>query len=260
VDAVVPAGGGDHYRCRCAAIPRGDCSAGVGYSGCRRDRGSQHDGFAFDLWLTDARTGKVRKRLVGSARDAGLESLRYMNSGASFSADGRYIAFAAKDGGQDALYVYDMQRSRMTRKLKFDLNGVSAPSWSPDGSRIVFTGLDGGISDLFVTDLAGNLSRLTDDRYADLLPAWSPDGSRIAFTTDRSGTDLDMLVYGNTRIAVMDIATRRIDVLPHQDEGKNINPVWSPDGSSLIWVSDRADHLVNFGLGVLQHFGRRAKT
>ncbi|HSK19840.1 MAG TPA: BamA/TamA family outer membrane protein [Longimicrobiales bacterium] len=200
---------------------------------------SQHDGFAFDLWLADARTGKVKKRLVGSARDAGLESLRYMNSGASFSHDGRYIAFAAKDGGQDALYVYDMQRNRMSRKMKFDLNGISAPSWAPDGSRIVFTGLDGGISDLFVTDLDGNLTRLTNDRYADLLPAWSPDGSRIAFTTDRSGTDLDLLVYGNTRIAVMDAATHRIDVLPQQEEGKNINPAWSPDGTKLIWVSDR---------------------
>ena len=200
---------------------------------------SQHDGFAFDLWLADARTGKVKKRLVGSARDAGLESLRYMNSGASFSHDGRYIAFAAKDGGQDALYVYDMQRGRMTRKMKFDLNGISAPSWAPDGSRIVFTGLDGGISDLFVTDLDGNLTRLTNDRYADLLPAWSPDGSRIAFTTDRSGTDLDLLVYGNTRIAVMEVATQRIDVLPQQEEGKNINSAWSPDGTKLIWVSDR---------------------
>ena len=92
-----------------------------------------------------------------------------------------------------------------------------------------------GISDLFVTDMDGNLSRLTNDRYADLLPSWSPDGSRIAFTTDRSGTDLDLLIYGNTRIAVMDVATHRIDVLPQQEDGKNINPAWSPDG--LRWYT-----------------------
>ncbi|MBR9989668.1 MAG: PD40 domain-containing protein, partial [Gemmatimonadetes bacterium] len=200
---------------------------------------SQHDGFAFDLWLADARTGKAKKRLVGSARSAGLETLRYMNSGAAFSHDGRYIAFAAKDGGQDALYVYDVQRGRIAKKLKFDLNGITSPSWAPDGASIVFTGLDGGLSDLFVTDLDGNLMRLTNDRYADLLPAWSPDGTRIAFTTDRAGTDLDLLVYGNARIAVMDVATNRIDVLPHQEQGKNINAVWSPDGSKLIWVGDR---------------------
>jgi hypothetical protein len=200
---------------------------------------SQHDGFSFDLWLADARTGRVVRRLVQSARDAGLESLRYMNSGAAFSHDGRFIAFAAKDGGQDALYVYDLERGRIVKRLKFGLNGISGPSWSPDGSRIVFTGLDGGLSDLFVTDLDGQLSRLTNDKYADLMPSWSPDGSRIAFTTDRANTDVELLVYGNMRIAVLDVATRAIDVLPHQPEGKNINPAWSPDGSRLIWVGDR---------------------
>lgn len=200
---------------------------------------SQHDGFSFDLWLADARTGRVVRRLVQSARDAGLESLRYMNSGAAFSHDGRFIAFAAKDGGQDALYVYDLERGRIVKRLKFGLNGISGPSWSPDGTRIVFTGLDGGLSDLFVTDLDGQLSRLTNDKYADLMPSWSPDGSRIAFTTDRAGTDLDRLVYGNMRVAVLDVATRGIDVLPHQREGKNINAAWSPDGTRLIWVGDR---------------------
>ena len=200
---------------------------------------SQHDGFSFDLWLADARTGKVRKRLIESARDASFESLRFMNSGASFSADGRFIAFAAKAGGQDALYVYDLQRNKVTKRLKFDLNGIVTPSWSPDGTRIVFTGLDGGLSDLFITDLDGKLTRLTNDRYADLMPVWSPDGRTIAFTTDRAATDLDVLMYGNMRVALLDIGTQAIDVLPMQEAGKNINPSWSPDGSKLMWVSDR---------------------
>jgi dipeptidyl aminopeptidase/acylaminoacyl peptidase len=201
---------------------------------------SQRDGFSFDLWLADAHTGKVKKRLVESARDASFESLRYMNSGAAFSADGRFIAFAAKSGGQDALYVYDLNRGKVTKRLKFDLNGIMTPTWSPDGSRVAFTGLDGGVSDLFVTDLDGKLTRLTRDRYADLMPTWSPDGSTIAFTTDRETTDLDVLMYGNMRVGLIDVASRHIEVLPLQDGGKNINPMWSPDGRKLIWVSDRA--------------------
>jgi hypothetical protein len=200
---------------------------------------SQRDGFSFDLWLANARTGRVRKRLIESARDASFESLRFMNSGAAFSADGRYLAFAAKAGGQDALYIYDLRRGKVTKRLKFDINGISNPSWAPEGRRIVFTGLDGGLSDLFITDLAGKLTRLTNDRYADLLPAWSPDGRSIAFTTDRAGTDLDVLMYGNMRVGVMNVDTREIDLLPFQNEGKNSNPVWSPDGRKLIWVSDR---------------------
>jgi hypothetical protein len=202
---------------------------------------SQRDGFSFSLWLADARTGEVERRLIESSSSASFESLRYMNSSASFSPDGRYVAFAAQTGGQDAVYIYDIQRTRIIRRLKFDLNGVSNPSWSPDGKQIVFTGLDGGLSDLFITDLEGNARRLTNDRYADLLPAWSPDGGQIAFTTDRGGqTDLESLQYGNYRVALYDLATDGIELLPYQDEGKNVNPVWSPDGQSLIWVSDRS--------------------
>jgi hypothetical protein len=200
---------------------------------------SQRDGFSFDLWLADARDGRVKRRLVESARDANVESLRYMNSGAAFSHDGRYLAFAAKAGGQDALNIYDLQRGRVIKRLRFDLSGIISPSWSPDGRRIVFTGLDGGLSDLFITDLNGRLTRLTNDKYADLLPSWSPDGRTIAFTTDRATTDLEVLVYGNMRIALLDVASGAVEVLPGQDDGKNINAVWSPDSRSLIWVSDR---------------------
>jgi Tol biopolymer transport system component len=202
---------------------------------------SQRDGFSFDLWLADARTGEVDRKLVESSSSADYESLRYMNSSSAFSPDGRSIAFAAQTGGQDAIYIYDLERNRVIRKLKFDLNGVANPTWSPDSRNIAFTGMDGGLSDLFVTDLEGQLQRLTDDRFADLLPSWSPDGQSIAFTTDRGPmTDLDDLSYGNYRIAIYDFGSGSIELLPHQEEGKNINPVWSPDGDQLIWVSDRS--------------------
>ena len=201
---------------------------------------SQEDGVSFDMWLADAHTGKRIRRLVSGAQSADFESLRYMYSGTAFSADGRYVAFAAKTGGEDALDIYDLQRRKVVRKLKFPLNGITSPSWAPDNRRLVFSGLEGGISDLFITDLDGHLTRLTNDKYADLLPAWSPDGARIAFTTDRSpGTDLDLLRYGELQVALLDVGSGAITPLPHQGEGKNINPVWSPDGRKLIWVNDR---------------------
>ena len=214
---------------------------------------SQRDGYSFDLYLADARTGAVRKKLVEAARDAGFESLRFMNSSAAFSSDGRYLAFVAQTGGRDALYILDLERDR-THKLQFEeLNGISAPTWSPDGTRIAFSGMTGGLSDLYVTDVNGNeLERLTADAYAELLPAWSPDGSTIAFTTDRGAdTDLDQLKFGNYRVALYHLDRGEIEVLPNQSDGKNVNPVWSPDGQSLVWVSDRTgvNNLYLFDLG-----------
>lgn len=57
---------------------------------------SQRDGFSFDLFLADARTGEVIDKLIAGSRDADFESLRFMYSSSSFSHDGRYLAFAAK--------------------------------------------------------------------------------------------------------------------------------------------------------------------
>ena len=201
---------------------------------------SQRDGFTPDLWLADATTGKIKRRLVEAARQADFESLRYMTSSSSFSPDGRYLAFSAQTGGRDALYIYDLQRNRIHKALRFELNGINTPSWSPDGQHIVFSGLDGGLSDLFITDLNGNLRRLTNDRHADLLPSWSPDGKTIAFTTDRGeATNFDRLTFGNYRVALYHLDREEIEILPHQNEGKNVNPVWAPDGRSLVWVNDR---------------------
>ncbi len=200
---------------------------------------SQRGGDSFSLWLADARTGKPLHRLVESERNAGVESLRFLTSSAAFSRDGRFLAFSAQTHGQDALYIYDVDRRRTVRRLHFDLDAIASPSWSPDGRRIAFSGMHGGVSDLFLTDLDGRLTRLTHDRYADLLPAWSADGSRIAFSTDRgAGARLDSLVAGELRVAVYYLASGAIEVLPGQ-AGKNLNPVWGPGDRSLAWISDR---------------------
>ncbi len=212
---------------------------------------SQRGGFSFDLWLADPHTGEPLHRLVTAERNGGLESLRFMSSSAAFSPDSRFVAFAAQTGGRDALYIYDIAHDRIIRKLRFRLNGIAHPSWSPRGDRIVFSGNDGGITDLFITDLDGRLKRLTDDRYADLTPSWAPDGSAIAFSTDRGpGADFDRLRYGNLRVALYYPATGEIEVLPHQERGKNLNPVWAPDSRSLAWVGDRTgnDNLYLFDL------------
>jgi len=198
-------------------------------------------GFFIDLWLADAETGRVKRRLVKSTQNNNYESLRFINSAGAFSPDGRYFAIAAKSKDRDDLVILDVKRGREDRRIHVALSGLQTPQWSPDGTQLVLTGFSNGFTDLFIINRDGTgLRRLTNDKFADLHPAWSPDGKTIAFVTDRGGeTDFDLLRFGNLRIALLHLESGAIDLLGNMDIGKNINPVWAPDGRSLAFVSDR---------------------
>jgi len=202
---------------------------------------SEKNNFFVDLYLADAETGRVLRRLVKSTLNSNFESLRFINSAGSFSPDGRYFAIAAKHNDRDDLVILDIKKDREERRIRIPLSGLTTPSWSPDGKQLVFTGYDGGLSDLFMVNADGSgFHRLTNDKYADLQPSWSPDGKTIAFATDRGpGTDFEKLTFGNMRLALFHLDKGTIEMLSHMDVGKNINPVWAPDGHSLAFVSDR---------------------
>lgn len=220
-------------------------------------QGSQKRGEIFiDLWLGDARTGKRLRRLVKSTTNPRFEELRLLYSQGGFSRDGRYFAFTAQTGGRDVLSIVDVKTGR-TRQLKdIPLDGVLSPTWSPDGKQIAFSGVNNAVTDLYIVNADGtNLRAITKDRYGALQPSWSPDGKYIAFSTDRETTKLDNLDVGSLQIAVANVEDGTIDVLPGQ-EGLNINPVWSPDGSALAYISDRSGiaNVYLYELGNQSHY------
>lgn len=209
-----------------------------------------------DLWLGNGETGKRIRRLVKSTTSADFEELRQVYSQSAFSPDGKQIAFTAQRDGKDVLYVMNA-RGGSPRRIDIGLEWMISPSWSPDGKQIVVSGSATGLSDLYVVDVAsGKGRRLTNDKYGELQPQWSPDGKSIAFATDRGGdTDFETLRFDPWRIAVMDVATSRIDVLPEQD-GLNLNPQWAPDSRSIAYLSDRSGipNIFLYDLGDQQHY------
>lgn len=193
-----------------------------------------------DIYLSSSLDDRHRVKLVSGERSNNFESLRFFHTSLAWSPDGSEIAFAAKIGAEDAIYIMDVRTKRVVERLTFGLDGILSPAWSPDGLRLAFSGLDRGRSDLYVVERDGSgLTKLTDDRFAVQDPVWSPDGSKIAFVTDRGdGTEIEQLKFGSSRLALYDPASGTVELLGRQ-EGANHSPQWSPDGTKIGFISDR---------------------
>jgi hypothetical protein len=198
--------------------------------------------FGIDLYIADAQTGDIEKRLTSPNRDNHFDAISFLASAGSWSPDGRRLVFVTQVEGDHELSVYDMEQNRIVQTFRPDeAEAITDPTWGPDG-RIAFVGYGGGISDLFVLNTqTGDVERLTNDRNAELHPAWSPDGRTIAFSTDRDpSTDFERLTYAPMRIALVDPSTGEVRLVPRIDErAKHINPQWAPDGQSIFFIADR---------------------
>ncbi|MPZ16796.1 MAG: BamA/TamA family outer membrane protein [Luteitalea sp.] len=201
---------------------------------------SEKDLFSIDVFLADAETGKIERKIVETAADPHFDSLQFINSAGAWDHAGRHIAFAAVRRGNPVLSIYDVEQGKRVREEEFEeLGEIFHPTWSPDGRRIAFSALKGGLPDLYLYDLdKGELRALTDDAYAEIQPAWSPDGKTIVFVTDRFSSNLETLQFGAYRLARLDLDTRRIEPVAAFPQGKHINPQWAQDGRSLFFLAD----------------------
>jgi Tol biopolymer transport system component len=202
---------------------------------------SQRGIFSIDLYLADARTGKIIKTLTQTAVDPHLDSLEFIYGSGSWSHDGRYFAFSTLKTGKPRIVILSMPDGEELREIPVaDVGEIFTLTWSPNGDRLALSAIAGGLTDLYAVDVqTGRLEQLTKDTFGDLQPAWSPDGTEIAFVTERFGGNLDTLSFGNYRLALLDMRTKDVRPLASFPVGKQTSPQWSRDGTHLFFVSDR---------------------
>jgi Tol biopolymer transport system component len=201
---------------------------------------SSRSRLSIDLYVADAMTGRIQRKLISTAADPHFDSLQFISSAGAWDPTGRRLAVAAIREGSPVLALYNADTGDREREI--DIEGVDEvfhPAWSPDGQWIAFSGLSGGFSDLWVVELkSGTLRKLTTDAFADLQPSWSPDGRRLVFATDRFSSSLDTLQFGEYELAIMDVASGRATRLPTFEGTRHNSPQWSRDGIYFIAYPD----------------------
>jgi TolB protein len=167
--------------------------------------------------------------------------------GATWSPDGRRIAFSAWDGRRRSIFAVTVAGCALVRLGPRANLHVGAPDWS-SANVIAFDGAarDGTDEGVYtMTPGDGDARRVTDG--PDLFPKWSPDGARLAFA--RGGyaeiTDDDPTPeYANRNIWV---ASSDGSGLRQVTDGRwHGSADWSPDGERL--VTDAVTGLVELGV------------
>jgi Tol biopolymer transport system component len=196
--------------------------------------------FAIDLYLANANTGKIEKKLTSIELDPHFQGIEFINSAGAWDPKGEKVVFGSLVKGLPELTIVNIKKDEIEKEIRFrKLGEILHPSWSPDGNSIIFSAQSGGESDLYLYDLAkSEFQQLTNDMYCELQPHWSPDGKQVVFVTDRFTTSLKTYNSGNYELAILDLGTKQITRLPIFKSGKHLNPQWSRDGQNLYFISD----------------------
>ncbi|MCB0563251.1 MAG: PD40 domain-containing protein [Phaeodactylibacter sp.] len=202
---------------------------------------SEKDLFSIDLFLADARTGEVIRKVASSRKAGHIDDFNYIESSGAWSPDSKEFAFVAVSKGRNILVIKEALTGKTVKEMP--IKGVQAfsnPTWSPDGKTITVAGLVEGQVDLYSVNIrSGAVAQLTNDAYSEMQPRWSEDGTYLVFSSDqlsRDGGRANGRWYFN--LARLDASTGAItnyDVFPGAD---NLNPVLDTAGN-IIFLSNR---------------------
>jgi Tol biopolymer transport system component/serine/threonine protein kinase len=172
----------------------------------------------------------------------------------ALSPDGDRIAFCSERDGPKSIYVMGSTGESVKRLTDFGHD----PAWSPDGKQIVFSDRDGQDPWSRITPAhlwivpssGGDVRQLTREGDA-VQPSWSPGGRRIAYWGLKGGS-------GQRDIWTIpaDATGEPTPVTVTSDATMDWDPVWSPDGRSLYFASERGGSMNLWRVGIEETSGR----
>jgi eukaryotic-like serine/threonine-protein kinase len=184
-------------------------------------------GGSMNVWRApiDELSGKV----TGEIEPATLPSANSQHL--NFSADGQTIVYVEMNRRENLYQVsFDPLTASISGQPVQITQGIRRYSHidlAPDEKSLVFVSAAEAQEDIFVISREGaQLKQLTNDSAQDRNPRWSPGDQRIAFLSDRSG---------KYEIWKVNEDGSGLEQLTNFAAADVINPVWSPDGTRLLY-------------------------
>jgi Tol biopolymer transport system component len=149
---------------------------------------------------------------------------------AAVSADGRYVAYVVRDGGQEGLWVRQTAASSAQQLVPPAPQAyLTSPQFSPDGNFIYFssarTEKSNDLQLLVIPVLGGTPRKIVEHLSTSF--TLSPDGTKIAFFT---------LHCADTELCLAEInsdGSGRTDLMKW--DTPHYAPAWSPDGKRIVY-------------------------
>jgi dipeptidyl aminopeptidase/acylaminoacyl peptidase len=186
-----------------------------------------------DLWLAPA---------DGTAAPRRLTSTKASESGVTWSADSRRIAFSTKREGDEAnqIYTLDLAGGGEATRVTSISTGATSPAWRPDGRAILFVSL---VYPNAPDDAANKkaAAERKDQKYKvrayDSFPVrywdrWLDDRQVHIFVQSLESDSTPKDLLAGTKLAQNPgFSGRRLDA------GEELDAVWAPDGASIVFAA-----------------------
>jgi TolB protein len=232
-------------------------------------------GMALPKWSPRGDDITFREQIENSRAEVGLitpdgseqvlltdgEDAVFWSFAPNWALDGEAIAYASRREPETTwLWEVSRQGGSPARVFRDDLFNRREIAWSPDGQHLAYADYDraaathgDGISlDIWVASAAAPAAavNLTQGRvHAPINLRWSPDSTRIAFqafalNADGSveGTEVHVeegpYLPPDEELFVLDASSGDLTRLTDNDANDR-EPSWSPDGQSMVIMSDR---------------------